>query len=88
MTPVIPISRSKQLQGERLESTTNYGKQNMHDWVEGWLEMSKMISQIHSLILKNEIEKAQELLLEISAVAKLTRHRLTIQNERKTTKLS
>lgn len=50
--------------------------------------MSKMISQIHSLILKNEIEKAQELLLEISAVAKLTRHQLTIQNERQTAKLS
>ena len=88
MTPVIPTNRSKAFNDERSESITNYGGQNMHDWVEGWLEMSKMISQTHSLILKNEIEKAQGLLLEISAVAKLTRHQLTIQNERKTAKLS
>ena len=88
MTPVIPISRSKASSGERSESITNYGKQNMHDWVEGWLEISRMTTEIHSLILKNKVDEAKEMLLELSAVAKLTRHQLTIQNERETRKLS
>jgi len=50
----------------------------MIDWVEGYLEMKKLIQTMHDLMLKNQKEEAKDMCVQISAVARLTAHKLSI----------
>lgn len=79
MTPVIQMFHSNQCNDAISVSTTNFGSQNMTDWVEGWLEMKKKLQTIHELMLKNNHEEAKETLIELAAIARMTSHQLSIQ---------
>ena len=79
MTPVIQMYHSKRSTDAVSESITNSGRQNMIDWVEGYLEMKKLIQTMHDLMLKNQKEEAKDMCVQISAVARLTAHKLSIE---------
>jgi hypothetical protein len=80
MTPVIPMSRSKQSTAEHSESITNSGSDNMIDWVEGYLEMQKMMKQMHDAMLKKRTTEALELCVQIAATARLTAYKIKLDD--------
>ena len=83
MTPVIPMFRSEQSTAEHSASTINFGNGNMIDWVEGYLEMQRMMKAMHEAMLKKNSREAHELCIQIAAEARITAHQIALASDHK-----
>jgi hypothetical protein len=53
----------------------------MIDWVEGYLEMQRMMKAMHEAMLKKRDREAHELCLQIAAEARITAHQIALASD-------
>lgn len=54
----------------------------MQDWITNYLTMKTNLTQMHSLLLKKEVDSAIDLALQIAAEARMCARQLELQRDK------